>query len=553
MKYYKPSILCSITGLFVTLLVLGSHCKVIAFDDILESPNTPIKALMVAGGCCHDYPNQNLILSEGISARANVVWNFVLAKNNDRKNKLPLYDDPDWIEGYDVVVHNECFGGVDDAEWLESITKAHENSGIPAVFVHCSAHSYRAAPTDAWRALMGARSTSHERHRPLAVKNIKPDHPIMSDFPKIWNTPNGELYKIEKMWPNAIPLAKAYGKDTKKDHVVAWVNQSGNAKVFATTLGHHNSTMSHPIYLDMVSKGLLWATGHLDKNGSPSKGFTSPSIGLKSDERLILAADYQKKKIALVSDSGKKLWEQPVRSIHDLRILPNGNILFQPTWTDIIEMTPQGHKVWSYDAANSNGNKGSRIEVHAFQRLANGLTMIAESGSKRIIEVDETGTIQKSIPLKVDNPDPHRDTRMVRKIENGNYLVAHEKDACVREYNPQGDVIWEYETGKKTYGVNRLKNGNTIIGNGDGHNVIIVNPAGKIVWELDSSDLPGIKLEWVTTVEELKNGNYLIGNCHAGPDNPQIIEVTPEKKVVWEYKNFEIFGNALPCSQVVIP
>ena len=142
---------------------------------------------------------------------------------------------------------------------------------------------------------------------------------------------------------------------------------------------------------------------------------------------------------------------------------------------------------------------------------------------------------------------------MVRKIENGNYLVAHEKDACVREYNPQGDVIWEYETGKKTYGVNRLKNGNTIIGNGDGHNVIIVNPAGKVVWELDSSDLPGIKLEWVTTVEELKNGNYLIGNCHAGPDNPQIIEVTPEKKVVWEYKNFEIFGNALPCSQVVIP
>lgn len=547
--FFRHSVRC----ILVTFLSYLISTNVSAFDEIVESKNAPIKALMIAGGCCHDYPNQNLILSEGISARANVVWNLVLAKNNDRKNKLPIYDDPDWIDGYDVVVHNECFGGVDDAAWLEKICKSHEEKGVPALFVHCSAHSYRAAPTDAWRALMGARSTSHERHRPLAVKNLKPEHPIMSAFPRTWNTPNGELYKIEKMWPNALPLAKAYGKDTQKDHVVAWINRSGKAKVFATTLGHHNSTMSHPVYLDMVSKGLLWATGHLKNDGSPTKGFASPKVKLKTEERLILGADYQKKKIALVSESGKKLWEQPIRSIHDLQILPNGNILYQPNWTNIIEMTPEGHKVWEYDAANSNGNAGKRIEVHAFQRLANGLTMIAESGSKRIIEVDESGHLHRSVPLKVDNPDAHRDTRMVRKIENGNYLVAHEKDACVREYDPKGKVVWEYKTGKKTYGVNRLKNGNTIIGNGDGHNVLIVNPDGEVVWKLESDDLPGIKLEWITTVEQLENGNYLIGNCHAGPENPQIIEVSPQKKVVWQFKNFDLFGNAMPCSKVIIP
>ena len=32
---------------------------------------------MVTGGCCHDYEAQKKILSEGISARANVEWTIV--------------------------------------------------------------------------------------------------------------------------------------------------------------------------------------------------------------------------------------------------------------------------------------------------------------------------------------------------------------------------------------------------------------------------------------------------------------------------------------------
>ncbi len=521
--------------------------------DHLKDQAPPLRALMIAGGCCHDYPSQNLILSEGISSRANVAWDLILAGDNSRQAKMPVYDDPDWIRGYDVVVHNECFGGMNDAEWLEGIVRAHEEGGIPAVFIHCSLHSYRAAPTDAWRILMGARSTSHEGHRPVKVENLRPNHPVMKTFPEVWNTPNGELYKIEKMWPDAIPLASAYGVDTRKDHVCVWLNHSGNARVFTTTLGHHNETMSHPVYLDMVARGLLWATGKLESTGAPSPGYGPRRVALNSGERLILAADYQKKRIALKTGDGTRLWEHPIRDIHDLQILPNGNILFQTSWTHILEVTPEGRTVWTYDAATENGNEGKKVEVHAFRRLLNGLTMIAESGSRRIIEVDEDGIIHREVPLKVDNPDAHRDTRMVRKTPAGTYLVAHEKDACVREYDPTGRVVWEFKTNRKTYGVNRLANGNTIIGNGDGHNVLVVNPEGEVVWSLERDELPGITLEWVTTVEELPNGNFLIGNCHAGPGNPQIIEVTPDKKVAWQFRDFDLFGNALPCSTVVLP
>jgi hypothetical protein len=43
----------------------------------------------------------------------------------------------------------------------------------------------------------------------------------------------------------------------------------------------------------------------------------------------------------------------------------------------------------------------------------------------------------------------------------------------------------------------------------------------------------------------------IFGNSHAGPDNPQLIEVTRDKKVVWTFKNFEVFGNDLVAARVI--
>ena len=94
----------------------------------------------------------------------------------------------------------------------------------------------------------------------------------------------------------------------------------------------------------------------------------------------------------------------------------------------------------------------------------------------------------------------------------------------------RGQVVWEFEPHSKVYSAIRLPSGNTLIGCGDGHRVIEVDPAGQIVWSVSEKDLPGITLAWVTMVERLPSGNTIIANCHAGPDNPQIIEVTPERR-----------------------
>jgi len=235
----------------------------------------PLKVLMVTGGSSHDYDSQKLILSKGIAARANVDWTIAHMGGKNRNRKIKLFMKTNWAAGYDVVVHNQCFGGVVDVPFVEGIARVHAE-GMPAVMIHCTPHSYRNAKTDAWRKVVGVSSFSHEKHRPLAVQNMAVEHPVMKGFPKTWNTPNGELYKIDKLWPGVTPLGKAFGKDTQKDHVCIWTNTHGKMRVFGTTIGHHNETMRKKTYLDLVTRGLLWACGKLDKNGKPEPGYAKP-------------------------------------------------------------------------------------------------------------------------------------------------------------------------------------------------------------------------------------------------------------------------------------
>jgi outer membrane protein assembly factor BamB len=276
-----------------------------------------------------------------------------------------------------------------------------------------------------------------------------------------------------------------------------------------------------------------------------------------------------KGKLAKVNAEGAITWEMPWSGIHDIHLLPNGHIMVQEKMRKVVEIDPKTKAVvWSYDSQTANGNAGKKVEVHAFQPLENGVVMIAESGPARIIEVDRSGKLLKSIALKVNQPHPHTDTRLARKLTNGHYLVCHEADGTLREYDGEGTVVWEYKVplfgkaekgghgleafGNRLFSALRLPNGNTLIGTGNGHSVIEVTPEKELVWELHQDDLPGIRLAWVTTLELLPNGNLVIGNCHAGPGNPLLVEVDRKtKQVVWTFDEFDTFGNSVPNSLLV--
>lgn len=274
-------------------------------------------------------------------------------------------------------------------------------------------------------------------------------------------------------------------------------------------------------------------------------------------------------KLAIVDAKGQVEWEMPWGGIHDLHVLANGHIMVQQGAAKVVEIDPKTKKiVWSYDSTAMNGNKGKPVEVHAFQPLEDGKIMIAESGVGRIIEIDRAGKIEREIKLKVKNPSPHRDTRLVRKLPTGNYLVCQEGEGALREYDAKGTVVWEYDIplfdqkprgghgpeawGNQTFAAVRLKNGNTLLTTGNGHSVLEVTPAKKIVWQIHQKDLPNIVLAWVTTIEVLPNGNYLIGNCHAGKGQPLLVEIEPAtKRVVWTFDQFDRWGNSVSNTKVL--
>lgn len=279
-----------------------------------------------------------------------------------------------------------------------------------------------------------------------------------------------------------------------------------------------------------------------------------------------------KGRLAILGPKGQIEWEMPWGPIHDLHVLKNGHFLVQQGAATVAEIDPQTKQVvWSYDAAAQTDNAGRRVEVHAFQPLDGGRLLIAESGPARLIEVDRAKAVLKTIPLKVNRPNPHTDTRLVRKLDTGNYLVCHEGDGIVREYDGRsGAVVWEYDVplfgrepkgghgpeafGDKCFAAVRLPSGNTLLTTGNGHGVLEVTPDKRIVWQLQQHDLPGIVLAWVTTLEVLPNGNYVIGNCHAGRGNPQLIEVDPRtKRVVWTLDQFDTFGNDVSNTQILGP
>lgn len=248
---------------------------------LAEKP-APLKALMITGGCCHDYAKQKEILRIGISQRANVEWTIVHEGGDATNYKVGLHEKKDWAKGYDIVIHNECFAGVSDLDFIHKITDAHK-AGVAGLVIHCAMHCYR-GKTDEWFKFCGVRSHGHGPQLPIKVELVKPDHPIVKGLPTKWTTVPTEMYAISEVYETTTPLAVGIQEDPKKKeanpktHACIWVTQFGKARVFGTTIGHHNSEFEEAAYLDTVSKGLLWACGKLGDDGKPLPGYEGTGV-----------------------------------------------------------------------------------------------------------------------------------------------------------------------------------------------------------------------------------------------------------------------------------
>lgn len=215
----------------------------------------------------------------------------------------------------------------------------------------------------------------------------------------------------------------------------------------------------------------------------------------------------------------------------DSWLLPNGRLLASYSG-GVREIDPAtGAVTWEYKA-------GPGVEIHSCQPLPGGRVLICECGSKRLFEINRDLTVAWEIPLESSQPT-HKQFRLARKTAAGTYLVAYGSDAVVRELDATGQVLRTFAVPPaKNPGVNggfRLPNGNTLVTAGYGAAVYEFDPAGHIVWSLQQSDLPaGFNLHYLGTAQRLPNGDTVLSNFQGLPD---VFEVTPAKRVVWQYHN----------------
>ncbi len=241
----------------------------------------------------------------------------------------------------------------------------------------------------------------------------------------------------------------------------------------------------------------------------------------------------------LFDESSNLIWETPGYS-RDGYVLENGNILL--SIDDTAREYAQGSQtvLWSYKLSPVNKELGT------VYRLENGNTLVVERGSEpRILEVAPDGSIAVAVPLQPDTDNDHMQTRMARKLPNGNYLAPHLLAFKVKEYTPAGKVVREIPTDLPLFG-NRddhswpftailLPNGNIHTNLTHGNRVAEFGPDNEVVWYLDNSHVGG-RLSDPCGGQRMPNNNMVICSyAQKDPDMPKVFEVTREKEVVWEF------------------
>ena len=321
----------------------------------LAAPDKPIRALLVVGGCCHDYNTQRRIITEGVSARANVEWVVAYDPDKGTRHKNPVYENPEWAKGFDVIVHDECTSGVTDVPFIEQRVLKPHRDGLPAVILHCAEHSYRSEgfPKDTpWFQFTGVGSTGHGPQQPIEVSYVDTEHPITKGLSG-WTTVNEELYNNVRLYDTAHVLARGKqkvknrrGEERTDDAAVVWTNvYNGKTRVFATTLGHNNQTVADPRYLDLVTRGLLWAVDKLDDTHLKA---AKPEAKVEV-ERPAVSANRQKIATSLKAPEG-----------FDLTVFAAPPEVNYPT---VVAAMPTGELFVGIDEMGSLGRKAGRGRV----------------------------------------------------------------------------------------------------------------------------------------------------------------------------------------------
>ncbi|WP_420792914.1 hypothetical protein [Lentisphaera marina] len=182
---------------------------------------------------------------------------------------------------------------------------------------------------------------------------------------------------------------------------------------------------------------------------------------------------------------------------------------------------------------------------------------MAINGPKAIIEMSPEGKIRKMIKLPYLRSQLRHQMKMVRKLDDGGYIVSASGENKVFILNSKGNIQRVIDLNKleaplkakRIHGVKMLDNGNVLVGTGYGACLVEIDPNDKIVWSLTPQDVPDIKLTYVGGFQIRENGNLIIA---AYDSQYPVFELTREKTIVWKIKRGETKEVNKPSNIVLI-
>lgn len=242
----------------------------------------------------------------------------------------------------------------------------------------------------------------------------------------------------------------------------------------------------------------------------------------------------------ILGEDGAEVWNSGKPAARDGFVLPNGNVLI--AWSDEVREMKRDHTVVFHYKLSAD-NK----EIGTVERLDNGRTLITELGPQpRLMEVAADGSVAVQFALQPETDNAHMQTRMARRLPNGDYLVPHLLAFQVKQYTPKGDVVKTFKTDLDHLGGRaaenwpftaiRLENGNTLVNLTHGNKTVEFDTDGQVVWIVGNDDFPDLKpFDDPCGGQRLPNGNTVIASYHASGNAIKVFEVTRDKKIVWKY------------------
>jgi hypothetical protein len=271
----------------------------------------------------------------------------------------------------------------------------------------------------------------------------------------------------------------------------------------------------------------------------------SPTGGIQVSDSGIRHSFLVCGKFTAIFDEDSKIVWRTQGYARDGMVLKNGNVLLsiQGEAKEFLKGTQE--IVWSYKLDPRNKELGTA------NRLENGNTLVVERGEfPRILEVNAKDEIVVEVPLQPETDNAHMQTRMARKLSNGNYLAPHLLAFKIKEYTPKGDVVNIIATDLPELGgleaenwpftAIRLPNGNTVVNLTHGNKTVEFASDGSVSWVCDNDNVDG-RFQDPCGGQRLPNGNTVVGSYgQKDPAKVKIFEVTDRKEVVWEFSHPDV-------------